>query len=52
MKDSVETKNGQDIPAGGLGTEISGLFANVGLHSDILELKGHLVRPASFEEAE
>jgi hypothetical protein len=42
--------NIKDVPAGGLGTEISGLFANVGLYSDIPELRGHEIEPASFEE--
>jgi antitoxin FitA len=39
-----------DIPAGGLGTEISGLFAKAGLDADIPELRGHEIEPASFEE--
>ena len=42
--------NEQDVPAGGLGTEISALFAKTGLDSDIPELRGHKVNPASFEE--
>jgi antitoxin FitA len=42
--------NEQDVPAGGLGTEISALFTEVGLESDIPELRGHEVEPASFEE--
>lgn len=36
-------------PAGGLGTEIAGLFTNVGLESDIPELRGHKVKPADFK---
>jgi hypothetical protein len=40
----------KDIPAGGLGTEISGLFADVGLYSNIPELREHEIEPASFEE--
>jgi antitoxin FitA len=40
----------QHAPAGGLGTEISGLFAKAGLDSDIPELRGHEIKPASFEE--
>ena len=39
----------KDIPVGGLGTEISALFAKVGLDSDIQELQGHEIKPASFE---
>jgi plasmid stability protein len=42
--------NEHDLPAGGLGTEISKLFAKVGLDSDIPELRGHEIKPASFEE--
>jgi plasmid stability protein len=42
--------NEQDVPAGGLGTEISALFANAGLNFDIPELRGHEINPPSFEE--
>jgi plasmid stability protein len=35
--------------AGGLGTEIAGLFANTGLTSHIPELRGHPIKPATFE---
>jgi antitoxin FitA len=43
--------NEKDVPVGGLGTEISALFAKVGLDSDsdIRELRGHAIKPASFE---
>jgi len=41
--------NEKDVPVGGLGTEISALFAKVGLDSDIQELQGHEIKPASFE---
>ena len=41
--------NEEDVPVGGLGTEISALFAKVGLDSDIQELRGHEIKPASFE---
>lgn len=37
-------------PAGGLGTEISALFAKAGLESDIPELRGHQIKPPAFEE--
>lgn len=33
----------------GLGTEISRLFSKVGLDSDIAELRGRMIKPASFE---
>ena len=39
----------EDVPAGGLGTEISALFAKAGLDSEIPELRGHEVKPVSFE---
>jgi plasmid stability protein len=42
--------NEENVPAGGLGTEISALFAKAGLDSDIPELRGHEVKPPSFEE--
>jgi len=41
--------NEEEAPVGGLGTEISALFAKVGLDSDIQELRGHETKPASFE---
>jgi antitoxin FitA len=40
----------EEVPAGGLGTEISALFAKVGLDSDIPELRGHEIDAPSFEE--
>jgi len=40
--------NEEDLPVDGLGTEIAALFAKVGLDSDIPELRGHEVKPASF----
>jgi plasmid stability protein len=42
--------NEPEVPAGGLGTEISALFAKVGIESDIPELRGHEIKPASFDE--
>ena len=33
----------------GLGTEISRLFSRVGIRSDIAELRGRNIKPASFE---
>lgn len=42
--------NEPDVPSGGLGSEISALFTKAGLRSDILELRGHQIKPASFEE--
>jgi len=39
----------KEVPAAGLGTEIATLFAKVGLVSDIPELRGHEIEPATFE---
>ena len=41
--------NEQEDHAGGLGTEISVLFAKAGLDSDIPEFQGHEIKPPSFE---
>jgi len=38
----------QDVPAGGLGTEISALFAKTGIDFDIPELRGHQIKPPKF----
>jgi antitoxin FitA len=40
---------GEETPSGGLGTEISKLFAKTGLSVDVAELHGHAVVPAEFE---
>lgn len=37
-------------PTGGLGTEIAALFAGIGLEADIPELRGHKIKPATFDE--
>jgi hypothetical protein len=34
---------------GGLGTEITSLFRKIGLDSEIPELRGHGIKPASFD---
>ncbi len=39
----------EDPPAGGLGSEIATLFAEVGLDADIPELRGHKVEPTGFD---
>ena len=47
LRDAV---NGDErSSARGLGTEISRLFARVGLDEDIAELRGNPIKPASFE---
>ena len=40
----------QNVASGGLGTEVSALFADIGIESDIPELRGHRIKPASFEQ--
>lgn len=42
--------NEEQSSAGGLGTEISALFAKGSLRSDIPELRGRTINPAKFEE--
>lgn len=39
----------ESTPSTGLGTEIAALFAKRGLASDIPELRGHPIKPATFE---
>ena len=39
----------EDVPTGGLGTEIAALYAKGGLDADIPELRGHKMKPAAFE---
>ena len=36
-------------PARGLGTEIASLFKKAGLDADISELRGHGIKPPSFD---
>lgn len=47
LRNVVNEEDGE--PAGGLGTEITRLFSKVGLNSEIAELRGHKIRPVSFE---
>ncbi len=42
--------NEENVPSGGVGTEIASLFSKVGLASDIPELRGHEIKPVEFEE--
>jgi len=46
LRSAVHEDNGA---AGGLGTEISALFAKVGLETEIPELHGQEMKPPSFE---
>lgn len=40
----------QDVPAGGLGTEIARLFAKIGLKKDIPELRLYQIKLPDFEK--
>lgn len=40
---------GEDVPIGGLGSEIASLFAKSGLKSDIVEFRGREIEPPSFD---
>ncbi len=42
--------NQEQENSGGLGTEIAALFRNIGLDRDIPELRGHRIRPVSFDD--
>jgi plasmid stability protein len=39
----------EDASVIGLGTEIAALFRGNGLEEDIPELRGHAIKPATFE---
>jgi antitoxin FitA len=39
----------EEIPSGGLGTDISRLFAKIGLSEDVPELHGHAIVAPEFE---
>jgi plasmid stability protein len=42
--------HGLDIPTAGLGTEIASFVKGTGLKFDAQELRGHPVKPVSFDE--
>src|SRR5208337_1376878 len=42
--------NEENVPSGGMGTEIAALFSQAGIVSDIPELRGHGIEPVEFEE--
>ena len=46
LRDAVKE---EETSAGGLGTAISSRFRKVGLKTDIPELRGHKIKPASFD---
>ena len=37
-----------EVPSGGLGSDIAALFAKVGLEAEIPELRGHRLEPVRF----
>jgi len=39
----------EETPSGGLGTDISRLFMEIGLDRDVSELRGYTIKPAVFE---
>ena len=39
----------EDVPPGGLGTEIAALFAKAGLVSDIPEARGYKIKPPALK---
>jgi antitoxin FitA len=41
--------SGEDVPSGGLGSDIARLFKKTGLDSDVAELRGHTITPLEFE---
>jgi antitoxin FitA len=48
LRAAVQTE--KSAPAGGLGTELAALFADVGLDEPIQELRGFEIEPPKFEE--
>ncbi len=46
LRSAVRT---EDAPGGRLGTDISSLFVETGLKSDVPELRGRAIVPAEFE---
>ncbi len=46
LRDAVRK---DDPSAGGLGSEIAALFSVTGFDQDIVELRGHKVKPAVFD---
>ncbi len=50
VRDILRDAAKEEAPrARGLGTEIASLFRKVGLDADIPELRGHGIKPASFD---
>jgi plasmid stability protein len=46
LRDALQDSDSRD---GGLGTEISALFREIGLEGDVPEIHGHLIAPVTFD---
>jgi plasmid stability protein len=49
LRDILRNAANEEVPAGGLGSEIAGLFRKVGWDVEIPELRGFHIKPPSFE---
>lgn len=49
VRDILRSAVREETPSGGLGTDISRLFMEIGLDSDVSELRGYTIKPAEFE---
>ena len=47
-----DATNEKAAPAGGLGSEIAAMFKGTGLKFELGELRGHPVKPVSFDDEE
>ncbi len=50
VRDILRDALKEELPANGLGSEISALFSKVGIKSDIPELRGHDLKVLDFEK--
>jgi plasmid stability protein len=46
LRDALQDSDSQDA---GLGTEISALFSRIGFESQVPEIRGHIIAPATFD---
>jgi plasmid stability protein len=49
VRDVLRNAAKEQDTLGGLGTEIASLFTKIGLDTDIPELRGHEIKPTSFD---
>lgn len=49
LRDILRNAANEEVPAGGLGSEIASLFRKVDWDVEIPELRGYHVKPPSFE---